>query len=68
MTALLVLQPLSQFPAEAETLLPPLCMLRVLREGADGGGGAFRWSDKTGTNMKGEAVRYKEIHVRPCFV
>jgi hypothetical protein len=37
-----VLRPLSQFPGEAETLLPPLCMLQVVREGgevgiADGG-------------------------------
>jgi hypothetical protein len=33
-----VLQPLSQFPAEAEALLPPLCMLQVLREGGEEGG------------------------------
>jgi hypothetical protein len=63
-----VLQSLSQFPAEAETLLPPLCMLQVLREGEEGGGGAFRMEDKEGTNKRGEAVRFKEIHVRPCFV
>jgi hypothetical protein len=30
--------------------------------------GAFRWEDKVGTNKKGETVRFKEIHVRPCFV
>ena len=64
-----VLQPLSQFPFEAETLLPPLCMLQVLREGGEEDTtGAFRWEDKEGTNKKGEAVRFKEIHVRPCFV
>jgi hypothetical protein len=63
-----VLQSLSQFPAEAETLLPPLCMLQVLREGAEGSGGAFRIEDKEGTNKEGETVRFKEIHVRPCFV
>jgi hypothetical protein len=64
-----VLKPLSQFPAEAETLLPPLCMLQVLREGgvADTTG-AFRIADKTGVNGKGEVVKYKEIHARPCFV
>ena len=62
-----MLQPLSQFPAEAETLLPPLCMLQVLREGG-GGDGAFRIEDKEGTNKKGGTVRFKEIHVRPCFV
>ena len=64
-----VLQPLSQFPGEAETLLPPLCMLQVLREGGEEDTtGAFRWEDKEGTNAKGKAVRFKEIHVRPCFV
>jgi hypothetical protein len=69
-----VLQPLSQFPAEAETLLPPLCMLQVLQVLRDGdpeegaGTGVFRVADKEGTNNKGEAVQYKEIHVRPCFV
>jgi hypothetical protein len=63
-----VLQTLSQFPAEAETLLPPLCMLQALREGEEGGGGAFRMEVKEGTNSKGETVRYTEIHVRPCFV
>ena len=64
-----VLRPLSQFPGEAETLLPPLCMLQVLREGGEEDTtGAFRWADKEGTNAKGEAVRFKEIHVRPCFV
>jgi hypothetical protein len=64
-----VLQPLSQFPAEAETLLPPLCMLLVLREGGEADTtGAFRWEDKEGANKKGETVRFKEIHVRPCFV
>jgi hypothetical protein len=71
-----VLQLLSQFPAEAETLLPPLCMLQVLREGDAGGrgafrsafGSAFRIADKEGLNKKGETVKYKEIHVRPCFV
>jgi hypothetical protein len=66
-----VLQALSQFPHEAETLLPPLCMLQVLREGegSEGGAkGAFRIADKDGTNAKGRAVQFKEIHVRPCFV
>ena len=64
-----VLQPLSQFPGEAETLLPPLCMLQVLREGGEADTtGAFRWEDKEGTNSRGETVRFKEIHVRPCFV
>jgi hypothetical protein len=64
-----VLQPLSQFPAEAETLLPPLCMLQVLREGGEEGtAGPFRIDDKEGTNKKGETVRFKEIHVWPCFV
>jgi hypothetical protein len=63
-----VLQPLSQYPAEAETLLPPLCMLRVLREGgATDTTGAFQIRDKKGTNMKGEVVTFKEIHVCPCF-
>jgi hypothetical protein len=63
------LQPLSQFPTEAETLLPPLCMLQVLRVGgAADTTGAFRWEDKQGTNGKGEVVRFKEIHVRPCSV
>jgi hypothetical protein len=60
-----VLQPLSQFPAEAETLLPPLCMLQVLKDEVTG---AFRIEDKEGANKKGEAVQYKEIHVTPCFV
>jgi hypothetical protein len=60
-----VLQLLSQFPAEAETLLPPLCMLQVLKDEATGN---FRMEDKVGENKKGEAVRFKEIHVRPCFV
>ena len=63
-----VLQPLSQFPAEAETLLPPLCMLQVLRESGEGGEGELRIADKEGANEKGELVKYKEIHVRPCFV
>jgi hypothetical protein len=64
-----VLQALSQFPAEAETLLPPLCMLRVLREGGEEDTtGALRIADREGTNAKGETVRFKEIHVRPCFV
>jgi hypothetical protein len=64
-----VLRPLSQFPCEAETLLPPLCMLQVLREGGEADTtGAFRWEDKAGTNQRGERVRFKEIHVRPCFV
>ena len=64
-----VLQLLSQFPAEAETLLPPLCMLQLLCEGAEGDTtGAFRIADKEGLNKKGETVKYKEIHVRPCFV
>jgi hypothetical protein len=74
-----VLQPLSQFPAEAETLLPPLCMLRVLRvdEGEGGGGGDARDArprpfriipDQQGRNKKGETVMYTEIHVQPCFV
>jgi hypothetical protein len=44
-------------------------MLRVLREGGDEDTtGAFRIADKEGRNAKGEAVRFKEIHVRPCFV
>jgi hypothetical protein len=60
-----VLQSLSQFPAEAETLLPPLCMLQVLKDEATG---AFRIQDKEGENKKAEAVKYKEIHVIPCFV
>ena len=48
-----VLRPLSQFPSEAETLLPPLCMLQVLREGgAADTTGAFRWPDKEGTNAR----------------
>jgi hypothetical protein len=70
-----VLQPLSQFPGEAETLLPPLCMLQVLREGGEEDTtGAFCIEPpgpedyKEGTNKKGEVVRFKEIHVRPCFV
>ena len=64
-----VLRPLSQFPGEAETLLPPLCMLQVLREGGEADTtGAFRWEDKEGTNKKGEVVRFREVHVRPCFV
>ena len=60
-----VLQPLSQFPGEAETLLPPLCMLRVLKDEATG---AFRMEDKQGKNKEGEAVQFKEIHVCPCCV
>jgi hypothetical protein len=60
-----VLQPLSQFPAEAETLLPPLCMLQVLKDEATG---KFRMEDKQGTNKGGATVKYKEIHVTPCFV
>ena len=58
------------FPAEAETLLPPLCMLQALRDGDAGGtdAGAFRMEDKQGTNSQGEVVKYKEIHVRPCFM
>jgi hypothetical protein len=65
-----VLRPLSQFPSEAETLLPPLCMLQALRDGSVGGTGtsAFRMEDKESTNSQGKTVRYKEIHVRPCFV
>ena len=64
-----VLQPLSQFPSEAETLLPPLCMLQVLREGGEADTtGALRIADTEGTNQRGERVRFKEIHVRPCFV
>jgi hypothetical protein len=43
-------------------------MLQVLREGGEGGDGAFCIADKEGTNKKGETVRFKEIHVRPCFV
>jgi hypothetical protein len=60
-----LLQPLSEFPAEAEALLPPLCMLQVLKDEATG---AFRMQDKEGKNKAGHAVVYKEIHVRPCFV
>ena len=64
-----VLRPLSQFPSEAETLLPPLCMLQVLREGGEADTtGALRIADTEGTNQRGERVRFKEIHVRPCFV
>ena len=64
-----VLRPLSQFPGEAETLLPPLCMLQVLREGGEADTkGALRIADTEGTNQRGERVRFKEIHVRPCFV
>jgi hypothetical protein len=63
-----VLQPLSQFPAEAEALLPPLCMLQVLREGEEAGmAGAFRIADRVGTNNAGDTVKYQEIHVLPCF-
>jgi hypothetical protein len=63
-----VLQQMSQYPAEAETLFPPMTMLQVLREGGDEDTtGAFRVADKEGTNKKGETVRYKEIHVRPSF-
>ena len=41
-----VLRPLSQFPSEAETLLPPLCMLQVLREGGEADTtGALRIAD-----------------------
>jgi hypothetical protein len=65
-----VLQPLSLFPAEAEALLPPLCMLQVLREGgAADTAGTFRIEhNKRGKNKKGEVVTYTEIHARPCFV
>jgi hypothetical protein len=64
-----VLRPLSQFPAEAEALLPPLCMLQVLREGGEADTtGALRIADTEGTNQRGERVRFKEIHVRPCFI
>jgi hypothetical protein len=65
-----VLQPLSQFPAEAETLLPPLCMLQVLREGGpEDTTGVFRIEhNKHGMNKNGELVTYTEIHARPCFV
>ena len=43
----------------------------MLREGGDEDTtGAFRIADKAGegANKKGETVRFKEIHVRPCFV
>jgi hypothetical protein len=44
-------------------------MLQVLREGGEEDTtGAFRIADKEGTNAKGKAVRFKEIHARPCFV
>ena len=60
-----VLQLLSQFPAEAETLLPPLCMLQVLKDEATG---AFHIEDKQGKNKDGATVQFKEIHVTPCIV
>ena len=60
-----VLQPLSQFPAETETLLPPLCVLQVLKDEVTG---AFRIEDKEGKNRKGDAAQYKEIYVSPCFI
>jgi hypothetical protein len=60
-----VLEPLSQFPEEVETLLPPLCMLQVLRDDQTG---KLRVHDKEGNNSAGETVVYTEIHVRPCFV
>jgi hypothetical protein len=53
-----VLRPLSQFPGEVETLLPPLCMLQVVREGGEVG-----IADTEGTNQRGEGVRFKEIYV-----
>jgi hypothetical protein len=60
-----VLQALSQFPGEAETLLPPLCMLQVLKDEATG---AFHIEDKQGKNKDGATVQFKEIHVTPCIV
>jgi hypothetical protein len=60
-----VLQQLSQFPEEAETLLPPLCMLKVLR---DDKSREFRIRNLEGVNNEGVLIAYQEIHVRPCFI
>jgi hypothetical protein len=52
------LNPQFQFPGEAETLLPPLCMLQVLRErDEEDTTGAFRWEDRgqAADNKQGEA-------------
>eukprot|EP01052_Picozoa_sp_SAG31_P006984 SAG31_NODE_328_length_17643_cov_46.707649_4_plen_158_part_00 len=59
------LQPISQYPSEAEKLFPPLCMLQVLKSDAMG---EFKMEDKEATNKDGEKVVYKEIHVQPSFV
>ena len=61
-----VLQSLSQFPSEAETLLPPLCMLQALRKGG-GRTGDFLMFDRKQQTPNGGSVEFKEIHVRPCF-
>ena len=54
-----VLTPLSQYPAETETLFPPLTMLSVMKDEA----GEFMISD-----VKSGSVMIKEIHVTPSFV
>jgi hypothetical protein len=59
-----LLQPLSQFPAEAEVLLPPLCTLQVVR---DARSGEFHMYQREGKTSAGVAVKYTEVHVRPCF-
>jgi hypothetical protein len=63
------LNPQFQFPGEAETLLPPLCMLQVLRErDEEDTTGAFRWEDRgqAADNKQARRVRLKEIHVCAC--
>ena len=55
---------ISQFPGQAEILLPPLSMFQVLKDGS----GKFMIVDKTETLDDGTKVAYKEIHVRPLFV
>ena len=64
-----VLEPISQYPGEAETLFPPLTMLTVLKDEA----GEFMIREKKETKKgaggkKEEIVVIKEIHVRPSFV
>ena len=63
-----VLEPISQYPGETETLFPPLTMLTVLKDEA----GEFmiyeKKETKAGADGKEEVVVIKEIHVRPSFV
>ena len=59
-----LLQLLSQYPAETETLFPPLTMLSVMKDEA----GSFMIFDKVVDKEEGKKLNVKEIHVVPCFV